>query len=131
MGALREAKIPGTLEFIAPKGSVKDGTVQFQIRADIRPEGDLFVRAGSSANAEIVLDQRERVLAIEEKALHFDQGEPWVEVQTSPGVFERRDLEVGLSDGLQVEVLSGVAAGDQVRVSPTARNPDGARRRPH
>ncbi|MCA9495029.1 MAG: efflux RND transporter periplasmic adaptor subunit [Myxococcales bacterium] len=129
VGALREARIPGTLEFIAPKGVVKDGTVQFEIRASIRPEGDLFVRAGSSANAEIVLDERKQVLALQEKALHFEEGEPWVEVQTATGGFERQDLEVGLSDGLQIEIVKGLSGGEQIRVSATAQSPDGPRRR--
>lgn len=62
VGALRDRKIAGTLEYISPKGELIDGSVQFEIRAAIRPEDGLFIRAGSSANGDIVLDRREHLL---------------------------------------------------------------------
>lgn len=115
VGALRDARIPGTLEAIAPKGATVDGTVQFAIRAAIQPAEGLFVRAGSSANARIVLDERKGVLALDEGALHFEKGQAWVELQSGSD-FTRRDVEVGLSDGMRIEVLSGLQEGDQVKV---------------
>src|SRR5688500_18761743 len=76
VSALREQKLEGTLEYIAPKGVVVDGSVQFQIRAAVKGVGQgaadgLFIRAGSSANADIVLDRRDDVLAVDESALSF------------------------------------------------------------
>jgi HlyD family secretion protein len=130
VGALRDARIPGTLEYIAPKGALVDGTVQFQIRAAITPGEGQFVRAGSSANARIVLDERKGVLAVEEGALRFEAGQPYVEL-ASGGTFARRDVKVGLSDGMKIEVLDGLVEGDQVKVEGRKRDPDGPpRRRP-
>lgn len=115
VGALQERVIQGTLEYISPKGVLVDGAVQFEIRAAIEPEDDLFIRAGSSATADIVLDRREQVLTVDEKALRFEGEQVLVEVQTSPGEFESRTVEVGLSDGIRIEVLGGVEPSDQLR----------------
>ncbi|MEQ1504053.1 MAG: efflux RND transporter periplasmic adaptor subunit [Myxococcota bacterium] len=117
VGALRDRKIAGTLEYISPKGELIDGSVQFEIRAAIRPEDGLFIRAGSSANGDIVLDRREQVLTIDEAGLNFDGDRVFVEVETGPGRFEPRDVKVGLSDGLKIEVLEGLAEGDRVKAT--------------
>jgi len=63
----------------------------------------------------VVLDKREQVLAISEALVQYEGPKPFVEVQTGPQQFERRDVELGLSDGLTVEVLSGVAEGDSLK----------------
>lgn len=115
VGALRDRKIAGTLEYISPKGVVEEGSVQFEIRAAIRPEDGLFIRAGSSANADIVLDRRDQVLAVDEAALRFEGEKVYVEVEVGPGEFERRDLEVGLSDGLKIEVLKGLSGEERLK----------------
>lgn len=115
VGALDNRKLDGTLEYISPKGLLEEGAVQFEIRASIAPVDGLFVRAGSSANANIVLDRRDQVLAIREAYLRFERGEPYVEIETSEQIFERRDVKVGLSDGLMVEVLSGIEPDDKVK----------------
>lgn len=108
--------LPGTLEHIAPKGVDVSGAVQFEIRAalDLSTVQDRFVRAGMSANADIVLDKREDVLAISESLLRFEDGAPLVEVQSGDG-FTAKPVELGLSDGIHVEVLSGVQPGDTLR----------------
>lgn len=115
VGALRDRKIAGTLEYISPKGVVVEGSVQFEIRAAIHPEPGLFIRAGSSANADIVLDRRHDVLAVDESALRFEGETVYVEVEVGPGRFERRDLEVGLSDGLKIEVLKGLSGEERLK----------------
>lgn len=115
VGALRDRKIAGTLEYISPKGVVEEGSVQFEIRAAIQPEEGLFIRAGSSANADIVLDRREQVLAVDESALRFEGETVFVEVEVAPGQFERRNLEVGLSDGLKIEVLKGLTGKERLK----------------
>lgn len=124
VSALRDTPIEGTLEYISPKGVVVDGSVQFQIRAAVvagessdASGGRPFIRSGSSANADIVLDRRDRVLAIDEAALTFEDGKPFVEVETGPGKFERREVRVGLSDGLKIEVLEGLSGGEKLRVT--------------
>ncbi|MBX2802863.1 MAG: efflux RND transporter periplasmic adaptor subunit [Myxococcales bacterium] len=115
VGALQNRTIRGSLEYISPKGVMVDGAVQFAIRAAIAPEDDLFIRAGSSANADIVLDRREQVMAIDERALRFDDGETFVEVEISPGEFEVRPVEVGLSDGIQIEVVGGLQGDERLK----------------
>ncbi len=117
VGALPGERIEGTLEYISPKGLMLDGAVQFEIRAAITPSPERFVRAGSSANADIVLDRRQGVLAVDERALRFEGDEIFVEIEVSPGRFERRPIEVGLSDGLKIEILGGLQAGDRLKAS--------------
>jgi HlyD family secretion protein len=118
VGALDNARLEGTLEFIAPKGVLQEGAVQFAIKAAITPVEGLFVRAGSSANADIVLDRRTQVLGLREALLQFEDGEPYVEVEVGPQQFERRPVELGLSDGLVVEVKSGLTLEDRVKGRP-------------
>jgi len=115
VGAVPDKKLAATLERIAPKGVEEEGAIQFEIRAALEPQDDVEIRANYSANADIVLDKREDVLAIDEGLLQFEDGKPYVEVEIAPQTFERRDVEVGLSDGLQIEVVSGLSEGDKVK----------------
>jgi HlyD family secretion protein len=118
VSALREQRIHGTLEYISPKGVVVDGAVQFEIRASIAatsPDGP-FIRAGSSANADIVLDRRDQVMSVDESALRFDGDKVFVELEVGPGRVESREVRVGLSDGLKIEVLEGLSGGERLRV---------------
>jgi HlyD family secretion protein len=115
VGALPDEQISARLEHIAPKGQEESGAIQFALRAAVEPRADLFLRANYSANADIVLDKREQALAIDEGLLQFDRGRPFVEVEVGEQEFERRDVEVGLSDGLVIEVLSGLAEGERIK----------------
>jgi HlyD family secretion protein len=109
IGALDTKRFEGTLEYVAPKGTQIEGAIQFEIRAAIKPPKDVFIRANYSANADIVLDKREKVLAIREAVLQFDdEKKPFVEVEDGPQNFIRRDLKVGLSDGINIEILEGL-----------------------
>ncbi len=118
IGAIENSVFPAKLNFIAPKGTEENGAVQFKIKADITLDSTNFVRAGYSANAEIILEQKDSVLAIKEALLQFDKKteKPFVEVKTGDNQFERRDIEIGLSDGLNVEVISGVNESDEIKV---------------
>ena len=111
VGALEDIKFQGKLEHIAPKSQVKDGTTEFEIEAAFRPPENVTVRAGYSANANIVLDKRERVLAINESLLTFEKDRRFVEVEVGPLRFEKREVRLGLSDGVRVEVISGIDKG--------------------
>jgi HlyD family secretion protein len=108
VGALEDTKFTGTLERIAPKSQIKDGTTEFEIEAAFRPPSEATVRAGYSANANIVLDRRQQVLAINESLLTFEKDRRFVEVEVGPARFEKREVRVGLSDGIRVEVVSGI-----------------------
>ena len=115
IGAVEETQFEGTLEYIAPKGQSVEGVIQFEIKAAIKPREGGFVRAGYSANADIVLARRSQVMAIPESALQFDEGKPFVEVEVAPQQFERRPVEVGLSDGIQIEIKSGIGKDAKLR----------------
>ena len=74
------------------------------------------MRANYSANADIVLDRRDEVLALNEGLLQFEESRVFVEVETAPHEFEKRYIETGLSDGINIEVLSGVELKDKIKV---------------
>ena len=117
LGAIDDKKFPATLNFIAPKGTEEGGAVQFKIKADMTLDESYFVRAGYSANAEIVLEQKDSVLSIKEALLLFDKEteKPYVEVKIGEQEFEKRDIEIGLSDGVNVEIISGVE-DDEIKI---------------
>lgn len=116
VGAIEDKKFDANLEYIAPKGETEEGTVKFQVRAAIKPTKEIFLRAGYSANADIILDRRSKVIAIKERDLIFEKEKPFVEVKTGDRQFEKKPVKLGLSDGIQVEILSGVDTTTQVRV---------------
>jgi HlyD family secretion protein len=116
IGAVEGQPLEAILEHIAPKGVEKDGAIQFEIRAALKPQKGVTIRANYSSNADIVLEQKQQVLAVNESLLQFDGGKPYVEVETAPQKFERRDLVTGISDGIQIEVVSGLTAADKIKV---------------
>ena len=118
LGAIEKKKYQAKLNFIAPKGTEENGAVQFKIKGDVTLDDEFFVRAGYSANADIVLEQKDSVLSIKEALLQFDKKteEPYVEVKTGDQEFEKRDVELGISDGINVEVLSGVTVDDEIKI---------------
>jgi HlyD family secretion protein len=120
IGALEDQVFDGNLEYISPKGKEIDGAIQFEIKASITPKKDVFIRAGYSANAEIVLDQRKGALSIREAVVQYEDGKPFVEVETSPQTFVKKSVELGLSDGIHVEVKSGVTDKDRIKIPPSA-----------
>lgn len=118
IGALDNQVLQGTLEYIAPKGMETEGVIQFEVKAAIKNAGSDLppLRAGYSANADIVLDRRTQVLAIEERLLQFGKDKkPYVEVEVAEQEFARRDIEVGLSDGIHIEVLSGLDKDTRIK----------------
>jgi HlyD family secretion protein len=133
IGALGERRFQGELEYIAPKGIPKEGTIEFEVRAKIRIEPGVFVRAGYSANADIILERKDKVLAISESLVKFEDGKSFVEVEVAPQRFEKRMVKLGLSDGIEAEVVSGIRAGAVLKVqesgdqSPPVRGGRGRR----
>ncbi|MGE5942741.1 MAG: efflux RND transporter periplasmic adaptor subunit [Flavobacteriales bacterium] len=118
LGAIQDKNFPGELTFVAPKGIEENGAVQFTIKADVAVENGINIRAGYSANAEIDLEGKDSVFSIREALLQYDRitDKPFVEVQTGEGKFEKKDVKIGLSDGINVEVLDGVKKGDKIKV---------------
>ncbi|AIY13115.1 MULTISPECIES: efflux RND transporter periplasmic adaptor subunit [Cellulophaga] len=118
MGAVQDQELKAKLKFIAPKGTEDQGAVQFKIEGDIDMKDDFLIRAGYSANAAIVLEQKDSVLAVKEALLQFDTKteKPYVEVLKGEDEFEKRDVEIGVSDGIFVEILSGITKEDKIKV---------------
>jgi len=118
LGAIEKKKYPAKLNFIAPKGTEENGAVQFKIKGDLTLDDEFFVRAGYSANADIVLEKKDSVLSIKEALLQFDKKKetPYVEVKIGDQEFEKRDVELGISDGINVEILSGVTLEDEIKI---------------
>jgi len=127
IGAIEGKRFKGTLEYISPKGLAKEGTIEFEVKAAIQLDASFFIRANYSANADIILDRREHVLTIEESLLTFEKGKPFVEVEVGPQRFEKRAVTLGLSDGVNVEVLSGVGLTTKLK-KPLAAGGNPAKR---
>ncbi|MES1177734.1 MAG: efflux RND transporter periplasmic adaptor subunit [Myxococcales bacterium] len=118
VGALGTERFDGKLEYISPKGVEKDGTIEFEVKAALRLKDGVMIRANYSANADIILERRDHVLAISESVVTFDKGRTFVDVETKPQSFERREIKLGLSDGIDVEVLSGIDAKARLKKPP-------------
>ena len=115
IGALQDEKISAELEYISPKGIEEDGAIQFEIKAAVKLKNDLFLRAGYSANADIVLEKRDSVLAVKESDLLFKDGKAYVEIETGEQQFKKQEIETGLSDGINIEILSGITANQKIK----------------
>lgn len=121
LGAAEGEELNAKLRFIAPKGIEETGAVQFKIEGDVEENDGIFIRAGYSANASMVLERRDSVLVIPEALLQFDKvtDKPYVELATGKvedQKFERKDIEIGISDGVNVEIISGLTENDNVKV---------------
>lgn len=115
VGALQGEPFAATLEYIAPKGVTDQGAIKFTIRAAVQLNKELFLRSNYSANADIVLDRRESVLAINEGNLIIEGQTAFVEVETAPQQFTRREIKTGLSDGINIEVTAGLSEGEKIK----------------
>lgn len=120
IGALEDVKFDANLEYISPKGVEENGAIQFDIKAQVKLQENQFIRSGYSANADIELERRDSVMAISEGLITFDGDTAFVQVLTSdstiiPQEFDKRKIEIGLSDGLNIEVLEGITWEDELK----------------
>lgn len=115
IGALSDLRFDATLEYISPKAVENNGANQFEVKAAVAVSSKKMIRSGYSANAEIILEQVNQVLSVPESALEFEGEETVVYVKAADGTWQRRTIETGLSNGLDIEVKSGLAQGDIVR----------------
>ncbi len=116
IGAIEKEKFQAVLEYISPKGKEENGAIQFEIKASVQLMEGQFIRAGYSANANIVLDSRDSVLVIPEGLLKFENDSSFVEVQTDvEQQFEKRYVQTGLSDGINIEISTGLSKEDKVK----------------
>lgn len=118
VGALQDRRFEAILEYISPKvNDASGGANQFEIKAAVTVSDSMKIRAGYSANAEIVLEQAKQVWTVPESTVEYSGDSTFVYVLTSeaPQQFERRNVKLGLSDGVYVEVKKGLAQTDRVR----------------
>lgn len=116
VGAIPDKSFKATLNFIAPKSTAN----QFEVKGTLQAESGVTIRAGYSANAEIILEERKGTLAVPESTVEFEGKKSFVYVLTSKPdaqsqTFERREVTTGLSDGVNIEVKSGLKKGEKVR----------------
>ena len=123
VGAIEKELLDGSLEYISPKGKTIDGAIQFEIKAKVVRKPNMQIRANYSANADIVLDEKKQVLAIREALVQYEGDKPFVEIETAPQTFTKKDVVLGLSDGIKVEVVSGVTKTDKLKVPENAGPP--------
>lgn len=125
IGAMESAVFDATLEYVSPKGIEKNGAVQFEIKAAINIPDSAFIRAGYSANAEIVLKRAEDVLTIPESTVEFSGDSAFVQllIEEKPEqVFERKHVVTGLSDGIKIEIKEGLSGDDKIKGAPVAQS---------
>lgn len=118
VGALENVKFDAILEYISPKGVEENGAIMFEIKAAAKIPKNVYVRAGYSANAEIVLSRADSVLSIPESCIEFSGDSAFVQVikaETPEQQFEKRFVVVGLSDGINMEVKEGLEKEEKVR----------------
>ena len=117
IGAIQDRKIDATLEYVSPKGSEESGAILFEMKAAIQMPDDLFIRAGYSANADIILDSRDSVISVPESCITFENDSSFVylAVSESPQEFNKKHVKVGLSDGIKIEIVDGLQENDKVR----------------
>lgn len=118
LGAIENKEFDAQLKFIAPKGNEEQGTVQFKVEGEVFLDDSVFVRAGYSANASLLLEKKDSVMSIPEALLQFDRetNKPYVEIKDEKGKFVRKKIETGISDGINVEILSGLVLEDKIKV---------------
>ena len=118
LGAIEEKEYKAILTLIAPKGIEVAGAIQFKIEGEVFLDDEYLIRAGYSANATIITDVKKDIWSVNESLLQFDNTtkKAFVEVQISGQKFERRDVELGISDGVYTEVIGGITENDKIKI---------------
>ena len=115
IGAIEGETFEAALEYVSPKGIEEEGAIKFEVRAKVGLTNDNFIRAGYSANADIVLEKKEQVLAVKESNLIVENDSSFVEVRRESQDFEKILVQTGLSDGVNIEILSGLTNDDHIK----------------
>lgn len=120
IGALQNKTFPGRLTMIAPKGKDNNGTIKFPVEGDVFNPNNEYIRAGFSANGEIVLTSKKNALLLDESLIQYEKKNgkdvPFVEVKQKDGKFKKVYVKLGASDGINVEILSGIRPDAEVKV---------------
>lgn len=128
IGAIQDKKFDATLTYIAPKGVEENGAIQFEVKADVKLNDSVFVRAGYSANADIVLEKLDSVMTIDESLVKFENDTAYVElfvrVEDGKQVFEKKVVETGLSDGIKIEIKNGLKFENEIKGEKEVKKKD-------
>lgn len=120
IGALQNKSFPGRVTMIAPKGKDEAGTIKFPIEGDVFNKTNEYIRAGFSANGEIILSSQKNALLLDESLIQYEkvngQDNSFVEVKQPDGKFKKVNVKLGASDGINVQVLSGITKDSEVKV---------------
>ncbi len=119
IGALQDQKLTAKLEYVSPKGKEENGAIMFEMKAAVKVPTNVFIRAGYSANAEIVFSKSQNVLTVPESCVEFGGDTAFVYVMTKkePQTFVKKQVKIGLSDGIKIEVKTGLKAKDKIRAA--------------
>ncbi|MCD1116467.1 efflux RND transporter periplasmic adaptor subunit [Chryseobacterium turcicum] len=122
IGALQNKSFPGTLTMIAPKGKDQNGTIKFPVEGDVKNPNNEYIRAGFSANGEIVLKSEKNALLLDESLVQYEKKNgkdvSFVEVKQKDGKFKKVYAKLGASDGINVQILpgSGIDQNSDIKV---------------
>lgn len=115
IGAIPDSEFEAVLEFISPKGLKEEGTIKFEVRAAVKQTEENFLRAGYSANGDIVIHKKDSVLGVKERDILYEKDGTFVEIKKGDE-FEKIAITVGISDGINTEIVSGVDTSMSIRV---------------
>jgi len=138
VGALPDLALEGTLSWVAPRATIEttsgaagagqgtsnvitpltastQGITRFELWVELK-DPPAAMRAGYTASAELTLERRVQVPVVEERALRFDRGKVFARVKRGPSLLEEQEVQVGVSDGIKIEIVSGLSAGDRIAV---------------
>jgi len=115
IGALPDEKFNAVLEYVSPKGELDNGSIKFEIKASLHLKDNNFIRSGYSANAEIELVKKDKVMSVKEKYVSFKGDSAFVQLQEAPQVFKKHYIKTGISDGINIEVINGLKKDDMIK----------------
>jgi HlyD family secretion protein len=120
IGALQNKTFPGRVTMIAPKGKEEAGTIKFPIEGDVFNKTNEYIRAGFSANGEIILNSKKNALLLDESLIQYEKvngrDNPFVEVKQPDGKFKKVNVKLGASYVINVKILSVITKNDEVKV---------------
>jgi len=118
IGALPDASITGTISKISPKAEQREGSTMFEVEIILDEKGSKYLRAGYSANANIIINRRVDILTVPERLVMMNDTLSTVEVQDTAGVITTRKVTTGLSDGINIEIVEGVSEDELIVERP-------------
>ncbi|AIL47117.1 MULTISPECIES: efflux RND transporter periplasmic adaptor subunit [Elizabethkingia] len=120
IGALQNKTFPGKLTLIAPKGKDETGSIKFPLEADVFNPNNEYIRAGFSANGEIIMNSQKNALLLDESLIQYEKqnnkDKAFVEVKQKDGKFKKVYITLGASDGINVQILSGITKDSEIKV---------------